>query len=79
MALTAIQVKENGYLVTYERSIMLIVLFNPYGKRDVVRQSASNVAEYVVNENGLIWQELKARATIAILISLISVIIIIWF
>ena len=60
---TAIQVKENGYLVTYERSIMLIVLFNPYGKRDAVRQSASNVAEYVVNENGLIWQGLSDANT----------------
>ena len=42
--------------VTYSRSTALVVLFNPFGKRDDVRQSRSNVAEYVENTEGLIWQ-----------------------
>lgn len=42
--------------VTYVRSTTLVVLFNAFGKKDDVRQSQANVAEYVLNTEGLIWQ-----------------------
>ena len=59
----SIRVKEGDEIVTYERSIALIVLFNPFGKKDAVRQSQTNVVEYVQKENGLIWQGLSDSNT----------------
>lgn len=56
-------VTEGVEIVTYERSLVLVILFNPYGKGDAVRQSRSNVAEYVESDEGLIWQGMSDSNT----------------
>ena len=43
----------------YRCNTTLVILFNPYGSHDDVRQSKSNRQEYVVSEKGLIWQGLS--------------------
>ena len=37
----------------------LIVLFNPYDSRDDVYATSSNLAEYIENNDGLVWQGLS--------------------
>jgi hypothetical protein len=41
----------------------IVVLFNPYGRKDNIRQSMSNRQEYFLSEKGLIWQGLSDANT----------------
>ena len=53
------QVLQSKEVVTYSLHTPLIVLFNPYGNHDDVKQSKANRQEYVEGTEGLIWQGLS--------------------
>ena len=46
-------------IIEYTCNTTMVVLFNPYGRYDDVKQTKSNRDEYVENEKGLIWQGLS--------------------